>query len=313
MKKRFFILFLFCSFLLISCASYRLEKNLSPENREFISKVRYTITRQERKIFLNLPPSERENFIEEFWRKRDPDPDTEINEFKEEYFRRIEEATHLFKQGSTPGWLQERGRVYITMGRPDSRETYPRGYSQYGKPIEIWYYGFFPIIFIDDNWSGNYRLDPLSAQHIAEINRTQVYYNANVPTKKVVFDFNLNIEEVRESEVLFQIEIPYKNIWFAEKENLLQTTIAVSMEAFDQAEKSVWEYHKSYQISLTEKELVEFIGKKYLIEVSASIKPGNYILVAEIENMTDGSRVRKRGKFAVLNNSGYLIKPNKID
>ena len=61
--------------------------------------MRYIITRQERKIFLNLIPSERKSFIEEFWEKRDPDPDTEINEFKEVYFELIEEANFLFKEG----------------------------------------------------------------------------------------------------------------------------------------------------------------------------------------------------------------------
>ena len=132
MKKTLFILFLVYSLILLSCASYKLEKSADPESKEFFSTVRYIITAQERKTFRNLPPSERKNFIEEFWEKRDPDPDTEINEFKEEYFSRIEEANLLFKEGSTPGWLQERGRVFITLGPPDTRRTYPRGTSLHG-------------------------------------------------------------------------------------------------------------------------------------------------------------------------------------
>ncbi|MCK4646722.1 MAG: GWxTD domain-containing protein [Candidatus Aminicenantes bacterium] len=299
MKKTFFILFPVCFFLLVSCASYRLEKKLSPVNKEFLSKVRYIITRQERKIFLNLLPSDRKSFIEEFWEKRDPDPDTEINEFREEYFELIEEANLLFKEGSTPGWLQERGRVYITLGPPDNRETYPRGMSLYGKPMEIWYYGFFPVVFIDDNWTGSYKLEPLSAQHISAINKTQVDSRPEVSKQKVVFDFHLNIKKVKEGEALFQVEIPYKNIWFAVKENLLQTILEVSVEVLDQAEKKVWQHQENYVISLTEKNLEELIGKNYLIEVSANINPGNYILAVEIGNNTGGERVRKRAKFTV--------------
>jgi len=299
MKKTLIILFIIYCFLLFSCASYRLKKRLDPVSKEFYSQVRYIITQQERNIFLNLPPSDREGFIEEFWQKRDPDPGTEVNEFKDDYFGRIEEANLLFKEGSTPGWLQERGRVYITLGPPDNRETYPRGTSFYGKPTEIWYYGFFPIIFIDDGWTGNYKLEPLSAQHISEINKTQVDYGPKVPMERIVFDFSLSVEKLEGGEALFLIEIPYKNIWFAEKENSLQTDLEVSMIAFDQDEKKVWQHQKSYLISLTEEEILELIGKSHLIEVSANFNPGNYTLAVEIENKEGKNRVTKRTEFTI--------------
>ena len=90
---------LFFSFLLLlaSCTLNKSGKNLDPESKKFLSQVTYVITKEERKIFLNLPPSERKGFIDEFWKRRDPNPDTEENEFKDEYFKRIEEANHLFK------------------------------------------------------------------------------------------------------------------------------------------------------------------------------------------------------------------------
>ncbi|MBN2246709.1 MAG: GWxTD domain-containing protein, partial [Candidatus Aminicenantes bacterium] len=71
------ILFYSVMFVLIigflgSCASYKLEKNLDPESAEFYSIVRYIITNQEKKIFLNLPTTDRKAFIQEFWDKRDP-------------------------------------------------------------------------------------------------------------------------------------------------------------------------------------------------------------------------------------------------
>jgi len=194
--------------LLLSCASYKLEKNLAPESKEFFSKVRYVITKQERKIFLNLPPSERNNFIEEFWKKRDPDPYTEENEFKEQYFKRIEEANQLFREGSTPGWLQDRGRIYILIGPPERRDVYPSGRSIYGKPMEIWYYGFFPIVFIDSAWSGNYKLEPLGAHHISEISKAQMERKPKIKRETVVFDFNLKIEKTKKGEALIQIEVP---------------------------------------------------------------------------------------------------------
>lgn len=298
MKEKLLILFL-VGFLLSSCAMYQLEKNLDPASKEFFSTVRYTIKKQERKIFLNLPPSERPGFIEEFWKKRDPDPGTEENEFKTEYYNRIEEANLLFKQGSTPGWLQDRGRVFITLGPPTNRETFPRGMNQYGVPTEIWYYGFFPVVFVDENWTGNYKLEALGAQQINEINRAQISYGAKVPDKKIVFDFDFNMKNVQEGEAIFEIEIPYNNIWFAENEDLMQTTLDVSLEAVDEENNIVWEYKKGYDISILNEKIEEYIGEKYKIEIPAIIKPGNFVLVIEIENKTGGERVRKRIKFTI--------------
>jgi GWxTD domain-containing protein len=293
------LVFLFCFLLLVSCASYKLEKNLDPESRAFLSKVRFIITKQERKIFLSLAPSERENFIEEFWKKRDPDPDTEENEFKEQYFNRIEEANRLFRDEGPQGWLQDRGRIYILLGPPDNREVYPKGYTFYGKPTEIWYYGFFPIVFIDQTWNGNYKLEPLSARHISEINKAQMELKPKVKAKEVVFDFNLRVKKVKEDEMLIQIEVPYKNIWFAEKENNLETILELSVEIFDSFEKKVWKHQKTYPISLTKENLEEIIGKSYSIEIPVRLVHGNYTLTAELENITDESRVMKKIKFTI--------------
>jgi len=294
-----FLLLSLCFLLLFSCASYKLAKNLDPESKEFLSKVRYIITKQERKIFLNLPPSERKNFIGEFWKKRDPDPDTETNEFKEEYFERIETANKLFKGSATLGWLQDRGRIYILLGPPHERYTYPRGRTYYDKPEEVWYYGFYPVVFIDYDWNGDYDLTPLSARHISEINRVQMELKPKIKAEKVVFDFNLKIKKAKEDEVIIQIEVPYKNTWFAEEENKLKTILELSMEIFDSSEKKVWKHQKNYPISLTEEKLEEIIGKDYLIEISVNLEHENYTLTAELENKTDGSRVRKKVKFTI--------------
>lgn len=106
-----------------SCRLYKLEKKLDPVNAEFLSKVRYIITGKERKIFLELPDSEKERFREEFWKRRDPDLSTEENEFKMEYFNRKEKANEAFVSEGKPGWLTDRGRIYILFGPPMERIT----------------------------------------------------------------------------------------------------------------------------------------------------------------------------------------------
>jgi GWxTD domain-containing protein len=89
--------------------------------------VVYIISDEERAVFQSLnTPEEKEQFIEQFWFRRDPDPRTSYNEFKEEHYRRIAYANEKFTSGDR-GWMTDRGRVYIIHGPPDSMESRPMG------------------------------------------------------------------------------------------------------------------------------------------------------------------------------------------
>src|SRR3982751_5357719 len=133
-------------------------RNVKPElkkaYKDWLEKdVPYVITDEERRAFKKLQTDdERERFIEEFWRRRDPDPDTDENEFKEEYYERIAYANEHFASG-IPGWKSDRGRIWIMYGKPDERETHPMGgnyerptYEGGGStstyPFETWFYRY---------------------------------------------------------------------------------------------------------------------------------------------------------------------------
>jgi GWxTD domain-containing protein len=95
--------------------------------------VSYIITDEERKAFKTLKTDEeRDQFIEQFWLRRDPDPDTPENEYKEEYYQRIQYANEKFSSG-IPGWRTDRGRIYVKFGKPDEIESHPSGGS-YDRP-----------------------------------------------------------------------------------------------------------------------------------------------------------------------------------
>src|SRR5882724_414893 len=156
-------------------------RNVKPElkkaYKDWLEKdVAYIITDEERKAFKKLQTDdERERFIEEFWRRRDPDPDTDENEFKEEYYERVAYANEHFSSG-IPGWKSDRGRIWIMYGKPDERETHPMGgnyerpsYEGGGStttyPFEIWFYRYIAgvgsgveIEFVDPTGSGEYRI-----------------------------------------------------------------------------------------------------------------------------------------------------------
>lgn len=138
--------------------------------------VAYIITKDEKKAFYALQTDEeRENFIENFWRRRDPNPDTEENEYREEYYERIAYANEHYTSG-IPGWKTDRGRTYIAWGKPDSVESHPSGgsydrpsYEGGGStttyPFEIWFYRHLDnvgegleIEFVDPTGTGEYRI-----------------------------------------------------------------------------------------------------------------------------------------------------------
>ena len=89
--------------------------------------VRWIITDEEKQTFKQLSnDEERDQFIESFWLRRDPTPDTVENEYKEEHYARIAYANEHFAAG-IPGWRTDRGRIYIVYGKPDEIESHPSG------------------------------------------------------------------------------------------------------------------------------------------------------------------------------------------
>ena len=113
-----------------------LKIELSKTYRKWLDEdVRWIITDEERSAFMQLSnDEERDQFIEAFWQRRDPTPDTEENEFKEEHYRRIAYANEHFAAG-IPGWKTDRGRIYIVFGPADEVESHPSG-GMYERPME---------------------------------------------------------------------------------------------------------------------------------------------------------------------------------
>jgi GWxTD domain-containing protein len=140
--------------------------------------VLYIISVEEKEAFFELnTDEEREQFIEQFWLRRDPTPDTVENEFKEEHYRRIAYANERFASGK-PGWRTDRGRIYIAWGPPDEIESHPSGGTYFREweegggqtstfPFERWRYRYLEgeglgqeiiLEFVDPTMSGEYRL-----------------------------------------------------------------------------------------------------------------------------------------------------------
>jgi GWxTD domain-containing protein len=154
-----------------------LKKELEPQYKNWLDEdVVYIITPEERHTFLHLSTNEeREQFIEAFWQRRNPDPDSAENTYKEEHYRRIAYANEHFASG-IPGWKTDRGKIYIMWGPPDEIDSHPTGgtwdrpMDQGGGetttyPYEDWRYRYLEGIgenveleFVDPTSTGEYHL-----------------------------------------------------------------------------------------------------------------------------------------------------------
>jgi GWxTD domain-containing protein len=136
--------------------------------------VTYIISDDERKAFMTLSnDEERDSFIEAFWQRRNPNPDSPENEFREEHYRRIQYANDHYAAGK-PGWKTDRGHVYISFGKPDDIESHPSGGTYLRPqdegggttstfPFEVWHYRYIEGIgenvnleFVDTCQCGDY-------------------------------------------------------------------------------------------------------------------------------------------------------------
>ena len=157
--------------------SKALKQELSETYKKWLKQdVAYIITPEEMAAFKQLSnDEERDQFIENFWLRRDPTPDTPDNEYKEEHYRRIAYANEHFGAG-IPGWKTDRGRIYITWGPPDQQEDHPTG-GTYDRPQEegggttstypwvVWRYRYLEgvgqevnIEFVDQCSCGDYKI-----------------------------------------------------------------------------------------------------------------------------------------------------------
>lgn len=167
----------------------KLAKESAPYNAWLAEEAIYIITKEERDAFLRLTTNEeREQFIEEFWRRRNPDPDSPENTYREEHYRRIAYANERFSSG-IPGWKTDRGHMYILWGPPDEIDSHPAG-GAYDRPPEqgggstttypweLWRYRHLEDIgdnieleFVDPSGSGEYHLtmDPGEKDALAHV------------------------------------------------------------------------------------------------------------------------------------------------
>ena len=249
---------------------------LDPESQTFFDTARLIMTDEETAIFSHLPDAEsRQEFIRDFWTKRDPDPSKEENEFKREFERRIEYANKRFREGRK-GIDTDRGRIYVFLGPPDKTEEFPFQTTTTGQGPVLWwiYYAYdLGIQFLDVNNQGTYRMDQISGNLMDAIRRAQLgaIYDSQGNIARFV-DFTAAYDAAGGRIV---VTVPAKKINFQSESGKLKVDFDFSFYVYSGAAKKV-HFDESRTFLGTEEEIER--SKSMTFAFPYTLPPGkNYV------------------------------------
>jgi len=277
--------------ILMSCG-FSGKIALDPTSKDFYETARLIMTKQEKNIFNYLPDKEsREEFIRDFWAKRDPSPDTEENEFKEEFFERIDYANLRFREG-IPGWKTDRGRIYIYLGPPDKVEQRP--FVNYPDIKGLIFWGYYKyrlgIEFVDRVGDGSYSLN----QHMSAYgNVVQVIERAKFgqifaegQSKFVNFDLRFSREK---KEIV--VSIPVDSLEFMEEHGSLKAEFEFEFFIYKKKGLRIDMFTKIESFERLEDEILEM--EDIIFTFPYDLKPGKYYFDVVIRVKPDIARARK--------------------
>jgi GWxTD domain-containing protein len=301
MKKRAFILLIAIGLGLTvqGRGSEGVKTKLDPESEKFYQTARLIMTGEENKIFERLPDAEsRKEFIQDFWDKRDPNPDTETNEFKTEFGNRVAYANKHFHEGG-PGMNTDRGRIYIFMGPPDKFEEYFSHEDATSRgPILWWiYYNYnFGVEFSDEHNTGQYRIRQYSGDFFGamELFKLGQWVGPDSVFKKRLVSFSLKYDAPKKELVVL---IPAKFLLLRENDDgKLQVDLEFKFYVYENegAERDIYVESKSY---ITEDLQYEKTGD-ISFRFAYPLKPGKNFVDAIIKGK-QGSKGKIRKIFAI--------------
>jgi len=211
-----------------STASRRIEQD--PFYESFFAKARLIMTKEEIQIYKHLPDVKaKEEFIDEFWSKRDPFPETPENENKIEFERRIAYANRWFKENRSLGWGWDtaRGRILIQLGEPDNRILNDMMSQPNIKAVERWIYYYYQmeLIFVDSDGFGEFKLRNWPAELLTAIDMAKFTLNlSDRKAMKNAFSFE---SEYRDDQLT--ISIPMKKVRFQEEGDSIHADYKVTV------------------------------------------------------------------------------------
>jgi GWxTD domain-containing protein len=259
--------------------------DLDPESQAFYETARLIMTKAEIRIFTHLPDADsRAEFIQDFWDKRDPDRFTEMNEFQDEFYRRVDYADHRFIEG-IPGWKTDRGRMYIYFGPPDTIDRYPVLDQPDVKGMEIWYYYrlSFALRFLDEDGTGSYTLDPYYGIAGNFFDAVEAVKLGMLPGLDEGFQdryADFKAEFLPEDEAL-QIRLPVEALIFTEGEDVLRAEIVLDFFVYTRKGEKIMRFQRGAHFEKTEAEIIDM--EEIVLNFPMDIERGDYYFDITLE------------------------------
>jgi GWxTD domain-containing protein len=272
---------------------------LDPTSKDFYETARLIMTKQENRIFKHLPDKEsREEFIADFWEKRDPDTETEENEFRKEFFRRIEYANSHFLEGP-PGWKTDRGRMYIYFGAPDRTDQNPMSNVPGMRGWILWvYYRYgFAVYFFDRRGDGQYNIEPtpgelgggLLGDFTYALERARLGF---LPQQDSLVDKFVNFDlDYDKQDKEFIISIPTEALVFEEEENILKLDLEFDIFIYKEGMTAKENMEHTEHFETTEEEILD--RAEVVFTIPKELAPGKYFIDVVITVKPDVGKVRK--------------------
>lgn len=273
--------------------------DLDPASKNFYETARLIMTKQENKIFRHLPDKEsRDEFIADFWAKRDPDRETEENEFREEFFRRVEYANEHFFEGP-PGWKTDRGRMYIYFGAPDRMEQNPMSNMPNMKGWILWvYFRYgFAVYFFDRRGDGQYNIEPTPAElggglygdfsYALEKARLGFLPQQDSMVEKFM---NFKLDYDRQNQA-FIISLPIEALVFAEEGDALKLDLEFEFFIYKEDAGTKDKMQHSVNFETTEEKILD--REEIIFTIPKELEPGRYFVDVIITVKPDVGKVRK--------------------
>jgi GWxTD domain-containing protein len=265
----------------------------------FYEKARFIMTKEEADIYKHTADKEdRELFIEEFWKKRDPDPSTEENENRIEFHKRIAYANKWFRERPKGGgWSTERGRILLQLGFPDRREFGQAPITGRGGrlltskrlPMERWWYYRYQLklVFTDSDDSGRYSMTQIPSNLLTTMDL--VRFSLDMREDYNIVKRSFRFKAVYKKGVL-DIRIPVKKLSFEEKEGKMAADFHTTVYVYKNSKKiDQMKVEKSYRWS--KDELLK--QKTISFDFSYALKEkGKYYFEVVVEELGSSSKFR---------------------
>jgi len=304
-RRRNFLYALFLcvlAFGMMNCGSAK-KMTLDPESSDFYDTAYLIMSKEEKNIFHHLPDGEsRKEFIQDFWSKRDPNPDTDENEFKEEFFARIEYANEHFRAEGPPGWKTERGRIFIYLGPPDRTDetfTHPEtGRALQGSYLYWIYYRYNLAIIFVDNGDGRFILNPMPYEMGGGLigNLTEAIEMAKlgvsfVESKSSIkyMDFNFQFDKAKREIV---IAISVKSLEFLAEEGLLKADFDFEFHVYEKEGSKSDRFKREQSFAEPEDDVLEM--KNIVFRFPYDLSPGKYyidVIIIQKESMNKARKI----------------------